>query len=65
MVIIDDMVVLAVRHAARPRGSVIRCVPPMKHLETIVEKTHPQPVTDQTRRHSVEDLAQGEAAGAR
>lgn len=39
--------------------------PADEDLETIVEETHAQPVANQAGWQGVEDLAQGEAAGAR
>ncbi|NLS08353.1 hypothetical protein HGP14_34815 [Rhizobium sp. P32RR-XVIII] len=33
-------------------------------IEAIVEHANPQPMSNQAGRHGVEDLAQGEAAGA-
>ncbi|MBM7487973.1 hypothetical protein ACVWWI_006479 [Bradyrhizobium sp. USDA 3686] len=59
--IIDDLIVLAV--GMRPptrQGDEMGAAD--EHVETIVLKAHPQLVPDQTRRHGVEHLAQGEAA---
>lgn len=44
------------RHQMRPAD---------EDLEAIIEQPDAKPMSDQAGRHSVEDLAQGEAAGAR
>lgn len=64
MPIIDDLIVPSIGMAAPTRqGHQMR--PADEDLETIVEETHAQFVANQAGWHGVEELAQGEAAGAR
>lgn len=64
VVIVDNLIVLAIRLSA-PSGQRQQMRAADEDVEAIIEQTHRQPMADQTRRHGVEDLAQGEAAGAR
>ena len=64
MPIIDDLILLAARMRPPARqGEEMRATD--EHVAAIVIEAHPQLVADQPRRHGVEYLAQGEAAGRR
>ena len=61
MAIIDDMIMLAFAVGATARQSE-QGRAAEEELKPVVVKPYPQPVTDQPRRHRVEDLAQREPA---
>lgn len=64
VVVIDDLVMPAVGMAT-PAGQGHQMRAADEDLEAIVEEAYTKPMSDQAGGHGVEDLAQGEAAGAR